>query len=158
MEQKKKSNAWRGDAAMQTPGGEQAKMAVVRQAEELEIYTARAIFNYKVFPKKYRPVFTSSILSLVFEINDSITSANEFDLRIPAERDARAECQRAALRACKKLINRVNTVFHLKIIDEGKFEYWNKMIINVKRLTGAWLRSDEKRGFSSSESVKGKGL
>jgi hypothetical protein len=139
-------------------GGEQAKMAVIRQAEDLEIYTARAIFNYKVFPKKYRPVFTSSILSLVFEINDSITSANELDLRIPNERSIRLECQRRALRSCKKLINRINTAFCLKIIDEGKFETWMKMIISVKRLTGAWVKSDEKRGFSGSESVKGRGL
>jgi hypothetical protein len=158
MEQKKTSDAYRGDATTPIPGGEHAKMAVVRQAEELEIYTARAIFNYKVFPKKYRPVFTSSILSLVFAINDSITSANELDLRIPAERIARAENQKAALRACKKLINRIYTAFNLKIIDERKFEYWNKLIISVKRLTGAWIKSDEKRGFSSSESVKGKGL
>jgi hypothetical protein len=55
-------------------------------------------------------------------------------------------------------LNRVNTAFHLKIIDESKFEYWNKLIISVKRLTGAWIKSDERRGFSSSESVKGKGL
>jgi hypothetical protein len=141
-----------------TPGGEHAKMAVVRQAEELEIYTAAAVFNYKIFPKKYRPVFTSSILSLVFEINDSITSANELDLRIPNERGARSECQRSALRACKKLINRINTAFRMKIIDESKFEYWIKMIISVKRLTGAWIKSDERRGFSDSESMKGRGL
>jgi hypothetical protein len=158
MDQKKTLNASCEGNATSVPGGEHAKMAVVRQAEELEIYTARAIFNYKIFPKKCRPVFTSSILSLVFEINDSITSANELDLRIPNEHSARSECQRTALRACKKLINRVNTAFHLKIIDEGKFEYWIKMIINVKRLTGAWLKSDEKRGFSGSESMKGKGL
>jgi hypothetical protein len=158
MEQKKTSNACKGVAATPIPGGETAKMTVIRQAGELEIYTARAIFNYKVFPKKYRPVLTSSILSLIFEINDSLTSANEFDLRIPAERNARSESQRAALRACKKLINRINTVFHLKIIDESKFEYWNKLIISVKRLTGAWIKSDEKRGFSLSEPMKGKGL
>jgi hypothetical protein len=157
MDRKKISSYYKDDATT-VPGGEAAKMTVIRQAEELEIYTARAIFNYKVFPKKYRPVFTSSILSLVFEINDSLTSANEFDLRIPAERDARAESQRASLRACKKLINRINTAFHLKIIDENKFEYWNKLIISVKRLTGAWIKSDEKRGFSSSGAVKGKGL
>jgi hypothetical protein len=158
MDQKKTPSGFCREDATSPPGGDHAKMAVVRQAEELEIYTARAIFNYKVFPKKYRPVFTSSILSLVFEINDSITGANELDLRIPNERNARAECQRTALRACKKLINRINTAFHLKVIDEGKFEYWIKMIISVKRLTGAWIKSDEKRGFSSSESVKGRGL
>jgi hypothetical protein len=158
MDQKKTLGAYYGVNATSVPGGDHAKMAVVRQAEELEIYTAKAIFNYKVFPKKYRPVFISSILSLVFEINDSITSANELDLRITNERGARSECQRNALRACKKLINRVNTAFHLKLIDEAKFEYWMKMIISVKRLTGAWIKSDEKRGFSGSESVKGNGL
>jgi hypothetical protein len=158
MDQKKTQDGYCGKDATSVPGGDHAKMAVVRQAEELEIYTARAIFNYKVFPKKYRPVFTSSILSLVFEINDSITSANELDLRIPNERSARTSYQRTALRACKKLINRVNTAFHLKIIDESKFEYWLKIITSVKRLTGAWIKSDEKRGFSESESMKGKGL
>jgi hypothetical protein len=158
MEQRKTSSVYKGNVVTPNPGGETAKMTVIHQAEELEIYTARAIFNYKVFPKKYRPVLTSSILSLIFEINDSLTSANEFDLRIPAERNARLESQRAALRACKKLINRINTAFHLKIIDENKFEYWNKLIISVKRLTGAWIKSDEKRGFSLSEPMKGKGL
>jgi hypothetical protein len=158
MDQRKIQKEFCREDAMSNHGGIREKMAVLRQAEELEIYTARAVFNYKVFPKKYRPVFTSSILSLVFEINDSITSANELDLRIPNERSARSECQRTALRACKKLINRVNTAFHLKIIDEGKFEYWQKMIISVKRLTGAWVKSDEKRVFSSSDSAKGKGL
>jgi hypothetical protein len=158
MDQKKIQKRYCGENAITNPGGDQAKMAVIRQAEELEIYTAQAVFNYKVFPKKYRPVFTAGILSLVFEINDSITSANELDLRIPNERNARLDCQRTALRACKKLINRVNTAFHLKLIDERKFEYWTKMIISVKRLTGAWVKSDEKRGFSSSGPVKGKDL
>jgi hypothetical protein len=158
MDQKEIQRGSYREGAASTPGGEHAKMAVVRQAEELEIYTAAAVFNYKIFPKKYRPVFASSILSLVFEINDSITSANELDLRIPNERSARSECQRTALRACKKLINRINTAFRMKIIDEGKFEYWIKMIISVKRLTGAWIKSDERRGFSGSESMKGRGL
>jgi hypothetical protein len=158
MDQKKTLNGSYREDATSNPGGDHAKMAVIRQAEELEIYTAQAVFNYKVFPKKYRPVFTSSILSLVFEINDSVTSANELDLRTPNERIARAECQRAALRSCKKLINRINTAFRLKIIDSEKFEYWIKMIVSVKRLTGAWIKSDEKRGFSGSESMKGRGL
>jgi hypothetical protein len=133
-------------------------MTVIRQAAGLEVYTANAVFNYKLFPKKYRPVFTGNILDTVFEINDCLISANELDLRIPNERAERFACQRRALRACKKLMNRVHTAHEMKIIGDVKFAYWERLIVSVKNLTGAWLRSDEKRGFASSEAMKGENL
>jgi len=140
------------------PSGRKSQMAVIRQAAELEVYTARAVFNYKLFPKKYRPVFTGRILDIVFDINDSIIDANELDLRIPHERAERFANQRRALRACKKLMNRVNTAHELKIIDDDKFAYWEKLIVNVKNLAGAWTKSDVNRKFTPPTSVKGEGL
>jgi hypothetical protein len=133
-------------------------MAVIRQAAYLETYTANAVFNYRVFPKKYRPVFTGRILDLAFEINDCIIDANELDLRVGAERIERSANQRKALRSCKKLMNRIRTAHEIKIIDDDKLAYWIKLIVNVKNLTGAWAKSDEKRVFESGEPKKGKGL
>ena len=136
----------------------QSQMSVIRQAAGLEVYTARAIFNYKVFPKKYRPVFTGRILDIVFDINDCIINANELDLRIPDERIERMANQKRALRACKKLMNRIHTAHEMKIIDDDKFAYWERLVVNVKNLTGAWMKSDAKRGFAAPTSGKGGSL
>jgi len=139
-------------------GGKKSEMSVIRQAAGLEVYTARAVFNFKIFPKKYRPVFTEKILDHVFDINDGIIDANELDLRIGYERTERHKSQRTALRACKKLMNRIHTAHELGIIDDDKFKHWVQLVVNVKNLLGAWAKSDEKRGFSPPKSSEGESL
>jgi hypothetical protein len=160
MEEKKTSAYYSTQNAPgpNTPqGGKYAKLAVLRHAEILEEYTARAVFNDKIFPKKYRPAFTNNILMVLFEVIDALTEANELDLRVPGECEERIYLQRKALRSCKKLLNRITTAYHLKIINDDKFTHWTRLVVNVKNLAGAWAKSDEKRK-SSSEPVQGRNL
>jgi hypothetical protein len=140
------------------PTGKQAEMTVMKQSRDLELYSVLAVFNLKIFAKKFRPGYTNNMLDHIFAIRDGLTSANELDLRIDYERIDRYRNQKKALIACKCLMNRIETAHELGIIDDDKFAFWQRLIVNVKNLTGAWTKSDEKRGFPVPLSVKGESL
>ena len=120
-------------------------LTVIVKAKELAAYTLRITHNEKVFPKRYRFSMTERILEKTMNILTELIEANELYPHNKAEFEARQLKQRRAMANCRSLLTLIDLCYEAFNIDTGKIEFWTRSVVEVRKLTIAWLRKDEER-------------
>lgn len=126
-------------------GRQMTKMRVIRDAEKLEEYTYKKCRNNKVFPKKDRGGLPTRMTNEAIDVLSYLYSANDLDLRDPAEATERLRRQRLALTSCNLLMHHISVIHDNNQITDKTFAYWEELANTVKRQAARWHKSDKDR-------------
>lgn len=117
---------------------------VLPVASNLIDYTLNLTDNTKHFPKKVRFTLVNRIQDHVLSIYENLLAANEiFPIRNEADKARRLTLQRDALTACKMLLFFIELSKKRGYIDQGTFEHWTKITLDVKFMAAAWYKAEQ---------------
>lgn len=124
--------------------GAESPLHVLPVAANLIDYTLDLTDNTKHFPKKVRFTIVNRIQDRVLSIRDNLVDANEiFPILTERDRADRLVFQRNALTDCKKLLFLIELSKKRGYIDQGTFEHWTKLTLDVKFMAAAWHKAEQ---------------
>lgn len=124
--------------------GNESPLHVLPVASKLIDYTLDLTDNTKHFPKKVRFTIVNRIQDRVLSIRDNLVDANEiFPILTERDRADRLVFQRNALTDCKKLLFLIELSKKRGYIDQGTFEHWTKLTLDVKFMAAAWYKAEQ---------------
>lgn len=109
-------------------------MTVFVKAEYLIDYTFQMTDNTKRYGKKHRFTFVNRIQNLSIDIYSKLIKSNELPF------NKRRDIQQDALSDMEVLISLIEISLNRKFIDYDQCERWVGKVLDVKNLTGAWLK------------------
>lgn len=129
---------------VRNPQRNQKQMQVFVASRNLMEYTFKITNNAKRFKKKWRFTLTDKIQNSVLEIYENLVMANETYVRCQRTKEVRIAYQKKVLAKVKILAEYVELSYSLGIIKPASFEYWGKLMSDVRRLTAAWFNQTNK--------------
>lgn len=121
------------------------EMQVIVDAKALQRHSYTKVRNQNIFPKKDR-MLSDLIFSEACAVVVELTTANDYRLDDPKERELRLSAQRSALRNLRLLIANIELSHEiLSGLDDNAFSFWAKMAASVKNQAAAWYKSDKQR-------------
>lgn len=123
----------------------QGDLTVIIKAKELASHTLRITNNEKYFPKRYRMTLTNRIIEKAVDIYTLLYEANEINPKNMQELEFRQYRQRQAIAYCRSLMALMDISKETFQLPAEKCRYWASMAFNVRNLTIAWYKQDEKR-------------
>ena len=112
----------------------QNKMTVFVKAEYLIEYTFQMTDNTNRYGKKHRFTFVDRIQNLSLDIYSKLIKSNQLPFSM------RKEIQLDAIADMEVLIALIEISLNKEFIDDEQCERWASKVIDVKNLTGAWLK------------------
>lgn len=109
-------------------------MTVFTKAEHLLDYTFQMTDSVKRYPKKYRFTFVNRINDLALDICINLRKCNE--LPVKKKRDLQINI----LADIEGLLTLIELSLQRKFIDHDQCSRWTSKVVDVKNLTGAWLK------------------
>lgn len=95
------------------------------------------------FPKAYRFTLTQRLMNAALDLQDALTEAET----------SRGQVRRRALLAADRHLGRVRIYLrlahHWQWLNSGQYEHVSRMLLEIGRLLGGWLRV-EQRGKGGS--------
>jgi len=113
-------------------------LKVIIKAKELATYTVKTTSNCNHFPKKYRFSVVDKMQNHALEIYENLVEANR--QKFENGNDARRELQTKAITKCDLLLYYIELALDLKIISNGRVEFWSGLVKDVKHMTLAWRK------------------
>ena len=120
----------------------QGRLEVLTKAMELAVHTIRICDNDKVFPKRHRLSVTADIIKEVKWLPKLINRANK------SKGEKRAQLQEQAV----DLVDDIEVDMQIAYdalkpnITERKLDYWLGLLLAVRVLIKAWIKSDARNG------------
>lgn len=117
-------------------------LKVIVKAKELMKHTYILTSNCNRYPKKYRHSLVDRLQIKSMEIYEYLLEAN----RINNKTDKRLRCEviTKAIMLCDVIQTYIELSMELKLLSDGSAEYWSKMVTDVKRMSIAWRKSEQK--------------
>ena len=113
------------------------KMTVFVKAEYLMDYTFQMTDSTKRYAKKHRFTFVDRMQNLALDIYCKLRKCNELPM------SERRDLQRDAISDMEVLIALIEISLRREFIDYDQCKRWASKVIDVKNLTGAWLKSSK---------------
>lgn len=117
-------------------------LKVIVKAKELMKHTYVLTSNCNRYPKKYRHSLVDRIQIKSMDIYEFLLEAN----RTNNKTDKRMRCELIthAIMYCDVLLTYIELSMELKLLSDGSAEYWSKLVTDVKRMSIAWRKSEQK--------------
>ncbi len=117
-------------------------LKVIVKAKELMKHTYVLTSNCNRYPKKYRHSLVDRLQIKSMEIYEFLLEGN----RINNKTDRRLRCEviTKAIMHCDVLLTYIELSMELKLLSDGSAEYWSKLVTDVKRMSIAWRKSEQK--------------
>lgn len=105
-------------------------LRILDKLEELDVYAHKAAMQ---FPKAERHVLSAEVRSVVAElVRLAIRAAKRHHKKTTLQdMDVAVEVKRRLIRKA----------FRLRYIDAHRYEVWSRLVDEIGRMVGAWLRS-----------------
>ena len=124
-----------------TPG----KYDVIEGAKDLVAHTLKVTANESKFPKRYRFTVVAKIINASLYILDKLLMAQELYPENKKELKERILYQKKARAKCRSMMTLLTVLKEVFGIGAGSFEYWIKMISELRNHITAWIMSDKER-------------
>ena len=111
-----------------------AKMTVFVKAEYLIDYTFQMTDNANRYAKKHRFTFVDRMQNLALDIYCKLVKSNQLPM------SERKTLQIEAISDMEVLLALIEISLQRDFIDAEQSERWANKVIDVKNLTGAWLK------------------
>lgn len=117
-------------------------LKVIVKAKELMKHTYTLTSNCNRYPKKYRHSLVDRMQLKSMDIYEFLLEAN----RTNNKTDKRMRCEliTKAIMYCDVLMTYIELSMEMKILSDGSAEYWSKLATDVKRMSIAWRKSEQK--------------
>ena len=117
-------------------------LKVIVKAKELMKHTYTLTSNCNRYPKKYRHSLVDWMQLKSMDIYEFLLEAN----RTNNKTDKRLRCEiiTKAIMYCDVLMTYIELSMELKLLSDGSAEYWSKLATDVKRMSIAWRKSEQK--------------
>lgn len=112
-------------------------MTVFVKIEYLIDYTFQMTDNTKRYGKKYRFTFVDRMQNLVLDIYSKLVKANQLPL------NTRKELQLDAISDMEILLSLIELSLQRGFIEHEQCKIWASKVMDVKNLTGAWLKKSK---------------
>lgn len=140
-----------------------------RKISEMEFYHCakvvrqkcnRFLMNEKYVPKRWRPVYTFPVFSLLDELFSYIIDANEIYPYLPELVDKRKEYQRKAIATCEKIFDKLQDLIETLYQDQidadcplpGELEEIGNTLDKAQTLLKAWRKKTKLVNYKASPS------
>lgn len=110
------------------------RMKVFLKAEYLIGYTFQMTDNNKRYSKKYTFTFVNRMQNLTLDIYTNLIKANQMPL------NERKKLQYQVISDLEVLLVLIELSLERKLIDYRQCKIWIGKVMDVKNLTGAWLK------------------
>lgn len=121
------------------------ELKVIVFAKRLAKHSMHLANNTDRFPKKMRFTLANPIQDTANEIYKCLSRANLRDTRNQKQLAERIDYQTQTIDLCNDLLFYLELASEEHCIDNASFEYWSRMVVDVKLLTISWRNSDLKR-------------
>lgn len=117
-------------------------LKVIVKAKELMKHTYTITSNCNRYPKKYRHSLVDRMQIKSMDIYEFLLEAN----RTHNKTDKRLRCEiiTKVIMCCDVLLAYIELSMELKLLGDGSAEYWSKLVTDVKRMSIAWRKSEQK--------------
>lgn len=112
-------------------------MTVFVKAEYLIDYTFQMTDNTKRYGKKHRFTFVDRMQNLALDIYSKLRKSNQLPFNM------RRELQLDAISDMEVLLALIEISLQREFIDSDQCERWASKVLDVKNLTGAWLKKSK---------------
>ena len=121
------------------------KYDLLLAAKEMAGHTIRLTSNENHFPKRYRLTVANKIQDQAVFIVDCLIMAYEIYPNTLLELDRRILYQKQARAACRSMLTLMDIAKEAFGIDAGSLRYWTSMVVDVRKHTTGWIKSDLER-------------
>lgn len=120
-------------------------LLVVQKAKALMEYTFTITNSENRFPKKIRYTLVQRLQDITLDIVQKLIEANDVGTFTEESKKERRSKQREAITLCKIMYVLIELSYNRNYISGHSMAVWSKHTQDVKTLTAAWIKSDNKK-------------